>query len=50
MREGQSKSFEFRNVEGKRQRDPQAEMEADERYRVHERYEEKWDGEKEYDK
>ena len=40
------KSFEFRNAEGRRQCDLQAEMEADERHRVHDIYEEKWAGEK----
>ena len=49
MREEQRKSFEFRNAEGKRQRDLQAEMQADERYRVNESYEEKWAGEKDAD-
>ena len=42
MREEQRKSFELRNAEGKRQRDLQAEMEAYERHRVQESYEEKW--------
>ena len=49
IREEQRKSFEFRNAEGKRQRDLQAEMEAYERHKVHEIYEEKWAGEKEAD-
>ena len=35
MREEQRKIFGFRNEEGKRQRDLQAKMEADERHRVH---------------
>ena len=53
MREEQRKIFEFQNAEGKRQRDLQAEMEADKRHRVHESYEDKWAGEKyadEYEK
>ena len=49
MREEQRKSFEFLNAEGKRQRDLQAEIEADERHRVHEIYEEKWACEKDAD-
>ena len=49
MREEQRKSFEFRNAEGKRQRDLQAEMEADESNKLHERYEQKWAGEKDAD-
>ena len=49
MREEQSKSFELRNAEGKRQRDLQAELESDERHKVHESYEEKWSGEKDAD-
>ena len=36
MREEKSKSFELRNAEGKRQCYLQADMEADERHRVHE--------------
>ena len=44
MREEQRKSFEFRNAEGKRKCDLQSEMEADERDKVHESYEDKWDG------
>ena len=39
-------SLAFRNAEGKRQCDLQADMEADEKHRVHERYEDKWTGEK----
>ena len=35
MREEQRKSFEFRNAEGKRQHDLQAEIEEDERHIVH---------------
>ena len=49
MREEQRKSFEFRNAEGKRKRDLQAEMEVDERHRVYESYEENWAGEKDAD-
>ena len=49
MREEQRKIFQFRNAEVKHQRDLQAEMQADERHRVHESYEEKWAGEKDAD-
>ena len=49
MREEQRKIFEFRNAEGKRQRDLQPDMESDERHRVHESYEGKWAGEKDAD-
>ena len=40
--EEQTESFDFKNAEGKRQRDVQTEMEADERDREHERYDLKW--------
>ena len=39
-------SLSFRNAEGKCQRDFQAEVNADECHRVHERYELKWAGER----
>ena len=49
IREEQRKSFELRNAEGKRQRELQEKVEAYERHKVHEIYEEKWAGEKDAD-
>ena len=42
-------SLSFRNAEGKCQRDFQAEVNADECHRVHERYELKWAGDRDAD-
>ena len=42
--EKRRESFSFQNAEGKRQRDVQTEMEADERNREHKTYELKWAG------
>ena len=42
-------SLSFRNVEGKCQRDFQAEVNADKCHRVHESYELKWSGERDDD-
>ena len=44
MNKARSDSLYFRNAEGKCQRDFQAEVNADECHRVHERYELKWAG------
>ena len=47
--ENQRDSLSFRNAEGKRRRDFQAEVNADECHRVHESYELKWTDERDAD-
>ena len=49
IEEDRRDSLSFRNAEVKCQRDFQAEVNADERHRVHESYELKWAGERNAD-